>query len=368
MIPSQQMPKVSVIIPVYNVEKYLGECLDSVLCQTLKDIEVFCVDDGSTDGSPDILDRYAEKDRRVKHLRIRKGGAAVARNTGLDAAKGDYAIFLDSDDWFRRDMLSRMLATARRNDCDLVLAGISRHVRTGAPPLVSRPSAALLNKGRPFAGREIPDVLFSDGGANPVNKLCSVSFLKRQGIRFQEIPRENDLAFSYLALAKAKRIAAIDDAFYNYRKERPGSLQNSIRDGFKPNPHALCWIEAFRAVKSRLAADGEMDVFAFGLLRALLGTGVRAMAKLAWPADIEAYYCELRREWTDLSGRVGEERVRTLDDERATYATILSESGAAAPLLAQLVRGLQTRLALARAGGRLRRIADRLQRIGRWFK
>ena len=362
------MPKVSVIIPVYNVEKYLGECLDSVLGQTLKDIEVLCVNDGSTDGSGGILKCYAKKDSRLKCLEISNSGAAAARNVGLDSAKGEYAIFLDSDDWFRRAMLAKMFATARRNDCDMVLAGIARHVRTGKSPLVSRPSTALLNKGRPFAGREFADRLFSDGGANPVNKLCRVSFLKRHGIRFQEIPRENDLAFAYLTLAKAERIMALDDAFYNYRMERAGSIQNSIRDGLRPNPHPLCWIEAFRAVKSRLFEDGELEIFAFGLLRALLGTGVRAMAKLAWPDDIESFYSELRREYSVLSGYVGPERLRALDEERAAFAAILSGSDVSSPLLAQMFRGVQTRLALARAGSCMRRIVACLRHVGRFFK
>lgn len=357
------MPKVSVIIPVYNVEKYLGECLDSILRQTLTNIEVICVDDDSTDRSPSILDQYAGKDSRLRPLYLPKSGAAVARNAGLDVAKGEYAIFLDSDDWFRRDMLAKMFAAARRDDCDLVLAGITRHVCTGMPPLVSRPTTAILNKGRLFAGRELADVLFSDGGANPVNKFCRTSFLKRQGIRFQAIPHENDLAFSYLTLAKAERITAIDDAFYNYRMERAGSLQNSIRDGFKPNPHSLCWIEAFRAVKSRLAEDGELDVFAFGLLRALLGTGVRAMAKLAWPDDIEAFYLELRREWLELSSRVDAKKMESFDEERTAFAKVLSHSARAAPLLSLMVRRLQRRLWLTRARSSPQTPVERLRRF-----
>ena len=99
MIPSQQMPKVSVIIPVFNVEEYLGECLDSILGQTLREIEVVCVDDGSTDGSAAILDTYAAKDGRVKVLRQPNAGAGAARNAGLAVATGEYLLFCDPDDW-----------------------------------------------------------------------------------------------------------------------------------------------------------------------------------------------------------------------------------------------------------------------------
>ncbi len=358
---------VSVVVPAYNVEPYLGQCLDSLTAQKCRSFEIVVVDDGSSDGTDKVADAYAARDGRVRVLHLPHAGAAVARNAGLDAAEGEYVLFCDGDDWCRKDMLAKMLSAAKRHDCDVVIAGMVRHVRSGRPPLTVYPSAQLQNKGRPFAGREFADLLFSAGGANPVNKLWRVSFIRRHGIRFQDLAHVNDLFFVYVALAKAERIVVLDDAFYNYRMHRPDSIQNSIRDRLKPNPHPLCWIEAFRAVKVRLAEEGELETFAFGLLRALLVTGVRAMAKLAWPDDIEAYYGELRREWTDLSGRIDAERLKSLDEERAAYAAVLSGSGVASPLLSQMVRCTQTRLALARAGGRLRRIVACLRRMGRWF-
>jgi glycosyltransferase involved in cell wall biosynthesis len=92
------MPKVSIIIPVYNVEKYLTECLDSAMGQTLRDIEIICVDDGSTDRSTEILDEYAKKDSRITVIHQSNGGPSKARNTGIDTATGEYILFLDSDD------------------------------------------------------------------------------------------------------------------------------------------------------------------------------------------------------------------------------------------------------------------------------
>ena len=93
------MPKISVIIPVYNVEKYLRECLDSLLNQTFKDIEIICVNDGSTDGSLNILNEYASKDSRFIIINQNNQGLSAARNNGLNVAKGDYVAFLDSDDY-----------------------------------------------------------------------------------------------------------------------------------------------------------------------------------------------------------------------------------------------------------------------------
>ena len=104
------MPKVSVIVPVYNTEKYLAECVDSILDQTLYDIEVILVDDGATDSSAAICDAYAEKDSRVRVIHKPNGRAASARNAGLKIAQGEYIAFVDSDDWISPDMYERMLA------------------------------------------------------------------------------------------------------------------------------------------------------------------------------------------------------------------------------------------------------------------
>ena len=104
------MPKISVIVPVYNAEKYLTECVDSILAQTLRDIEVILVDDGSTDSSPALCDAYAEKDHRVKVIHKSNGRAASARNAGMKIAQGEYIAFVDSDDWIDPEMYEKMLA------------------------------------------------------------------------------------------------------------------------------------------------------------------------------------------------------------------------------------------------------------------
>ena len=102
------MVKISVIIPVYNTERHLRRCLDSVLAQTLREIEVICVDDGSTDSSPVILRHYAEKDRRIHLIRKENGGVVSAREAGLKAAVGEYTGFVDSDDWIEPWMYEKL--------------------------------------------------------------------------------------------------------------------------------------------------------------------------------------------------------------------------------------------------------------------
>ena len=125
-------PKVSVIIPVYNAEKYLRECLDSVVNQTLREIEIICVDDGSTDASLEILEEYAAKDNRVKVLRQQNQYAGVARNNGMAAASGEYYMFLDADDFFEPELLEELYTKAAELRADVCLCGADKFdVRTG---------------------------------------------------------------------------------------------------------------------------------------------------------------------------------------------------------------------------------------------
>lgn len=116
------MPKVSVIIPVYNTEKYLEKCLDSVCNQTLSDIEIICINDCSPDNSINILNKYAIQDKRIKIVnRKENGGLSAARNSGIDAATGDYIYFIDSDDWINENYIEQMFSKAVANCMDIVV-------------------------------------------------------------------------------------------------------------------------------------------------------------------------------------------------------------------------------------------------------
>lgn len=113
--------KVSVILPVYNVERYLKKCMDDILGQTLREIEVICIDDGSTDGSLGILREYEQKDERVRVLEQENTGAAFARNRGMELAKGEYLSFLDSDDFYEPEMLERAYLRAKETQADVTI-------------------------------------------------------------------------------------------------------------------------------------------------------------------------------------------------------------------------------------------------------
>ncbi len=115
------MSSVSIVIPVYNILQYLPRCLDSVLSQTLKDIEILLIDDGSTDGSEKICDEYANKDGRVKVFHLQNGGVSRARNFGISKAQGEYIGFVDADDWIENDMYEQMYSSAKQNGTDIVI-------------------------------------------------------------------------------------------------------------------------------------------------------------------------------------------------------------------------------------------------------
>lgn len=329
------MVKVSVIIPVYNVEKYLRECLDSILGQTLAEIEVVCVDDGSTDGSGAILDAAAERDSRVRVIRQANAGAGPARNAGLAAATGEYVSFCDPDDWCFRDMLERLFSEAKAKDCDLVLSGMRRYEFGTGNSHVARPARVISQLPRPFSPRQVGRFLFTAGRANPVAKLFRRSFLIEQHIEFQPLLYVNDLFFSFISLAKARRISCVNAAFYCYRMGRPNSLQTSIRRSGQP----LCWMEAFRAVRSRLADDGELAPFAGALMTTLLGMGTRAMSKLGAAEDIGLFYDELRKEAIDLSAIAG--TVEALSAEERELWELLRREVSPIPLLLLRLSRLQ---------------------------
>ena len=138
------MPLVSVIIPVYNVEEYLRQCLDSVREQTLSDIEIICVNDSSTDGSLSILEEYAKKDPRIQVVTQPNGGAGAARNKGLSMAAGKYLSFLDSDDFFEPDMLELAYKKAEEDKADFVVFDVTPLTGTATFKLCSRLNACFV--------------------------------------------------------------------------------------------------------------------------------------------------------------------------------------------------------------------------------
>jgi len=231
VIDMSKTPKVSVIIPVYNVEKYLKECLNSIVNQTLKDIEIICVDDGSTDDSLNILNEYAQKDSRITVLTQKNQGAAVARNKGLDIANGEYLSILDSDDFFDITMLEKMYYKAISTDADVVICG-AKSIDEQSKLISHIPYALnrhlIPNKGV-FNYKDIPDKIFQLTTAWSWNKLFKKCFIDKEKIKYQNLQYLNDFYFGYMVLILAKKITTINENLIVYRINTINQL-TSTRD------------------------------------------------------------------------------------------------------------------------------------------
>lgn len=219
-------PIVSILVPVYNVSKYLRQCLDSLVNQTLSDIEIICVNDGSTDESGKILQEYAAVDSRIVVVNKANGGLPSARNAGLDVARGKYVGFVDGDDYVDSDMYRKMYNAAIANNADIVVCG--GHLF----PKEEKASQWLKDVLSPRdityrAGGE--DALYSERGAKPFlwRDLIKKQLIDEHNFRLDEsIVVGEDQAFQFKVFPAAKRVTFISDKLYYYRYSRPESIMN----------------------------------------------------------------------------------------------------------------------------------------------
>lgn len=219
-------PIVSILVPVYNVSKYLRQCLDSLVNQTLSDIEIICVNDGSTDESGKILQEYAAVDSRIVVVNKANGGLPSARNAGLDVARGKYVGFVDGDDYVDSDMYRKMYNAAIANNADIVVCG--GHLF----PKEEKASQWLKDVLSPRdityrAGGE--EALYSERGAKPFlwRDLIKKQLIDEHNFRLDEsIVVGEDQAFQFKVFPAAKRVTFISDKLYYYRYSRPESIMN----------------------------------------------------------------------------------------------------------------------------------------------
>ncbi|MBZ9570430.1 glycosyltransferase [Methanobrevibacter sp. TMH8] len=248
------MPKISVILPVYNVEDYLKETLDSIINQTLKDIEIICIDDGSTDNSLKILEEYAEKDKRIIVLNQENSGAGVARNKGLKISKGEYLSFLDADDIFKPEMLEKAYEKSKKLSLDIINFGVN-DFKDDISNLKRVPhdmNKKRLPKKEVFNYKDFPKYIFNTFQNWTWNKLFRKEFIEKNNIKFQEIHRTNDLLFTSKALIKAKRISILDIPLVNYRRN-----ENSCQSNNHLYPKDFYY--AFLELKNFLIEEGIFD-------------------------------------------------------------------------------------------------------------
>jgi len=204
-------PLVSIIVPVYNAERYLEDCIESLIGQTYRDIEIILVDDGSTDGSKKICERYAVSDSRIKLIHKRNDGAGSARNTGLAASKGEYIYFCDSDDTIRPETIERSVDAAVSEDADLVMFGAETVTGSG-----DRITNDPYEKKHDYSSIRDPKALFAEMKKNDEYACCvPFLFMRRTVIRsgFIRTIHEDEL-FTPQIIYSARRAVVLPDIFY----------------------------------------------------------------------------------------------------------------------------------------------------------
>ena len=211
-----KMPEVSVIVPVYNVEPYLRRCIDSLINQTLENIEIILVDDGSTDGCETICDEYADNDSRIRVIHQENRGLSEARNVGIDKARADYLMFVDSDDWVEPKFCELPLTMAKKQQADIVMFQF-RLFQDGKP---EKQRCHFIDKGIKTQAEAL-ELIQGAFGMAAWNKLYHRNLFRRN--RYPKGKNYEDVFLTPVLVHEAKRIVYTSTVLYNYEK-RPGSI------------------------------------------------------------------------------------------------------------------------------------------------
>ncbi|GAB6059390.1 glycosyltransferase [Desulfonatronum parangueonense] len=258
-------PLVTVIVPVYNVEQYLEKCLDSILGQSLYNIEVVVVDDGSTDNSQKIIKKYVEKDARVISIinSHASGNSGSPRNQALEMVKGEYIAFVDSDDWIDSHMLEDLYRKAVLENADIALSkSFYRELNTGESIIVETTNNYFdlekqPNRKKLFLNSHFPIVW---------HRVYKTEFVHSNFIRFGETKTSADLPFAFKSLITANKIVFVDKPYYHYRFDRPGSTI-----GKRKGPASFELFDSYKIIIDFLKRKGLYDEFISYVINKALG-------------------------------------------------------------------------------------------------
>ena len=221
-------PEISVVVPVYNVEKYLKQCLDSILVQTFSNIEIICVNDGSTDNSRKILEEYKNKDSRIKIVDKKNGGLSSARNAGMKVAVGEFISFIDSDDWIEPTMLEKLYESMTTHNTDITICAVHQFDEQKQKNDDSNKYYTL-----EYFDESFDNKVFSYEDVRPFimdvcvmawNKLYRRSHIDECQAEFPDGLIFEDGPFFFSIFFKTKRVSIVRDFLYNYRINRTGSI------------------------------------------------------------------------------------------------------------------------------------------------
>jgi glycosyltransferase involved in cell wall biosynthesis len=231
------LPLVSIIIPVYNTEEYLDECLDSCINQTYTNLEIICINDGSTDNSLQILEKYAKTDKRIKVIDKKNEGVGTARNIGIDSALGEWVTFLDSDDFFELDGIESLVNSSFSNDADMIIGNYYYYDSLNEYKRINRVQfkekfypSELHNK--VFTYEDISGTIFQIFSAMIYGILYKKNFLNKNNIRFSKLKFVEDQVFKCDAILSKAKVFITDRYIVSYRNDRVGNTIEKRRSGF----------------------------------------------------------------------------------------------------------------------------------------
>lgn len=254
--------KVSVVIPVYNVEKYLRQCLDSVINQTLKEIEIIIVNDGSKDSSLSIMKEYAAADNRIVIIDKPNGGYGESMNRGFDKATGEYIGIVESDDYAELDMFEKLYTMAKSHELDVVKSGFFYYWSAKGEKNIPNPIASKVTSGRTFCPTEdikspVEQVEFFNIKPTIWSAIYRRDFIRENNIRFNETPGASyqDASFNFKVWCCAKRVRLMEECFLHYRQDNGSSSINS-----PGKVYCICdeYDEMFRFLSERPYEEGKL--------------------------------------------------------------------------------------------------------------
>ncbi|GAB1401869.1 hypothetical protein MASR1M68_07800 [Elusimicrobiota bacterium] len=251
-------PKISVIIPVYNGERYIKQCLDSLINQTFQDFEIICINDGSTDNSLGLLQQYSNEDKRIKIINRQNAGPAEARNKGIDIATGDYLSILDCDDFFDLDMFESLYNHAIKYDTDITLCGARTFDdKTKVFKNINNIKFELLPDKEVFSARDVAKHIFQLDINWCWDKLYKASFVKQNNFLFQRTKVHDDTFFATYSLTKSERISVLDKILCTYRV----NVDTSATARSKRMKYPMSFYEALVFLREHLIKDNTFEIF-----------------------------------------------------------------------------------------------------------
>ena len=294
------MTKVSIIIPVYNTEKYIDECITSVINQTYKDIEIILINDGSTDSSLSICKKYEKMDSRITIINRKHKGVSFARNEGLKKCTGKYVMFLDSDDYYNLDYVERMYNALTKNKCDMVITGFKLRYKKSKSILQYSNHDLILN-----FNSIISDIVNTTYFNSMSKTIIKKSIIDKNKIAFDtSLNYFEDYKFSFDSMKHSKKIMYLSNCLYNYRVNKASTTQSMNID------KALKWyndgLYVINYINSSVPIDNinslmfDKICFAFRILAKMDNTKYKDFEKEA-NCLLEGLYTSVPKENIDIN-------------------------------------------------------------------